>query len=301
MLMNRRDPPPIADNYYGNTGSTADSEIAHSEQNMCGTAAMVSLDKECRIRRGRSRRCPIRTGGWTRRWRLQFIGLYTNVSNGGVLDNPTQYKDPKDGPQYQWLVEQLSYCKTQNASGTSQAILLALHYPPYKSTLDFQQRGNPTFGLNDNAYPNAVPIGMALQEALAKSGQIPDAIFSAHAHLYQRMTLSYNDSHGKPVQQVPCFVVGCGGHTQLELMATLCAGGTGKKFSWRLRSTCSVRGNSAEGPERAGECHGDDRVLCRWDQPEQSAVRLLDRYADARETRAQTSDAGVPVLHDAVR
>jgi hypothetical protein len=217
----------IAGNHDGNTGSTADSEIAHFEQNMCGTAGTVSPDNKADTARTEST-LPYPY------WRLDtplawIIGLYTNVSNGGVLDNPTQYKDPKDGPQYQWLVEQLSYCKTQNASGTSRAILLALHYPPYNGTLDFQQRGNPTFG-NDNAYPNAVPIGMVLQEAFAKSGQIPDAIFSAHAHLYQRMTLSYNDSHGKPVQQVPCFVVGCGGHTQLELMATLCAGGTGKGF-----------------------------------------------------------------------
>jgi hypothetical protein len=216
----------IAGNHDGNAGKGSDTEIAHFEQNMCGTAGAVSPDNKTDTRTESTLPYPY--------WRLDtplawIIGLYTNVSNGGVLDDPKKHKHPKDGPQYKWLVDQLSYCKAQNASGTPRAILLALHYPPYNGTLDFHQRGNPTYG-NDNDYKHAVPIGMVLQEAFAKSGQIPDAIFSAHAHLYQRITLSYNDSHGNPVQQVPCFVVGCGGHTQLELMATLCAGGTGTGF-----------------------------------------------------------------------
>ena len=71
---------------------------------------------------------------------------------------------------------------------------------------------------------------MVLQEAFAQAGQIPDAIFSAHAHLYQRITVAYADGSDETIQQVPCFIVGCGGHTQLELMATKCAGGTSKKF-----------------------------------------------------------------------
>jgi hypothetical protein len=106
---------------------------------------------------------------------------------------------------------------------------LALHYPPYNGTIDFEQRGNPTYG-NDNSYPNAVPVGMVLQEAFAAAGQIPDAIFSAHAHLYQRITVAYTHGKGNTIQEVPCFIVGCGGHTQLELMATECAGGTSKNF-----------------------------------------------------------------------
>ena len=42
--------------------------------------------------------------------------------------------------------------------------------------------------------------------------------------------MAYADGSDETVQQVPCFIVGCGGHTQLELMATKCAGGTSKKF-----------------------------------------------------------------------
>ncbi len=214
----------IAGNHDGKTGTPPDTEIAHFEQNMCGTAGVVSPDNQAD---------PARTESVLPYpyWRLDtplawVIGLYANVSNGGVLDDPTAYTDPTQGPQYQWLVQQLAWCKEQNASGTPRAILLAVHYPPYNGTLDFQQRGNPTFG-NDNAYPNAVPIGMVLQDAYSKSGQIPDAVFAAHAHLYQRITLTYNNSAGNAIRQVPHFVVGCGGHTQLELMATECAGGTG--------------------------------------------------------------------------
>lgn len=214
----------IAGNHDGNTGTAPDTEIGHFEQNMCGTEGVVSPDNQAD---------PARTESTLPYpyWRLDtplawIIGLYANVSNGGVLDDPTQFTDPTQGPQYQWLVDQLSFCKAQNATGTPRAILLALHYPPYNGALDFQQRGNPSFG-NHNAYPNAVPIGMVLQDAFQQSGQIPDAIFSAHAHLYQRITLTYSDSNGNPIRQVPCFVVGCGGHTQLELMAAECAGGTG--------------------------------------------------------------------------
>jgi Calcineurin-like phosphoesterase len=215
----------VAGNHDGKLGTPPDTEIGHFLQNMCGTEGTVSPDNQADKARTEST-LPYPY------WRLDtplawVMGLYSNVSNGGVLDDPTRYSDPTQGPQYKWLVEQLSWCKAQNATGTPRAILLAVHYPPYNGTLDFQQRGNPKYG-NNNAYPNAVPLGMVLQSAFTQSGQIPDAIFSAHAHLYQRITLTYNNSAGKAIQQVPCFVVGCGGHTPLELMATQCAGGTGK-------------------------------------------------------------------------
>jgi len=217
----------IAGNHDGNTGTAPDTEIAHFMQNMCGTAGVVSPDNQADTVRTES------TVPYPY-WRLDtplawIIGLYANVSNGGVLDDPTKYSDPTTGPQFAWLVEQLSYCKGQNASGTAKAILLALHYPPYNGTIDFEQRGNPKYG-NDNSYPNAVPVGMVLQEAFTQAGQIPDAIFTAHAHLYQRITVAYGGNSGNVTQQVPCFIVGCGGHTQLELMATECAGGTSSSF-----------------------------------------------------------------------
>ena len=216
----------IAGNHDGNTGTAPDTEIGHFLQNMCGTATQVSPDNQTDKRTETAQPYPY--------WRLDtplayIIGLYTNVSNGGLLDDPSVYNStglpntyPQDcGPQFSWLVDQLNYCKEQNAGGTPRAVLLALHYPPYNGALDFEQRGNPTWG-NDNAYPDVLPIAMMLEMAYTLSGQIPDAVFSAHAHLYQRLTVNYTDSSGAPIQQVPHMVAGCGGHTQLELMSAVC-------------------------------------------------------------------------------
>jgi hypothetical protein len=214
----------IAGNHDGKAVNAPDTEISHFEQNMCAKSAGSSKDNQADpARKETTQPYPY--------WRLDtplawIIGLYANVSNGGVLDDPTE-KDPH-GPQYQWLVTQLNWCKTQNASGTPRAILLALHYPPYNGTIDFLERGNPTFGGDAPPwYPAAVPLGMIIQDAFNESSQTPDAIFAAHAHLYQRLTLAYTDSSGNVIRQVPCFIAGCGGHTQLELMATKCGSGVG--------------------------------------------------------------------------
>jgi len=224
----------IPGNHDGNVGSKpyppdqdTDGEIYHYMQNMCGTAGVVSPDNQS-------------GSGLTEStvpyvyWRLDtplawIIGLYTNVANGGILDDPSQYKDPTQGPQYGWLVDQLTWCKQQNAGGTPRAILLALHYPPYNGTIDFLQRGDPTLGKSPGA-SNAQPIGNVLQSAFTEAGQLPDAIFCAHAHLYQRITIAYPGASDSISQQIPCFIVGCGGHTQLEQMASECSTGTSKNF-----------------------------------------------------------------------
>ncbi len=217
----------IAGNHDGNSGTAPNTEIGHFMQNMCGTAGTVSPDDKTDTARTEST-LPYPY------WRLDLpaawiIGLYTNVANGGMLDDPNAYTDPTTGPQYTWFVNQLKYCKQQNlGQPTPKAILLALHYPPYNGTIDFQQRGDPTLGQSPGA-SHAQPVGNVLQSAFAAAGQIPDAIFTAHAHLYERLTITYEDS-GTVTQQVPCFIVGCGGHTQLELMASECAGGTSQNF-----------------------------------------------------------------------
>ena len=209
----------IAGNHDGKTGSTTEaSQITHFLRNMCGTAGKVSPDNTADPSR-------TETAQPYPYWRLDtpiayIIGLFANVSNGGVLDDPLAHGNFDKGPQYQWLVDQLTFCREQNAK-SPKAVLLALHYPPYNGTADFAQRGDPAFGA-DNSYPNAVPIGMVLQAAYDASGQIPDAVFSAHAHLYQRLTVSYADNKGTLIRQVPHFVAGCGGHTELELMAASC-------------------------------------------------------------------------------
>lgn len=97
------------------------------------------------------------------------------------------------------------------------AILLAVHYPPYSGAANFVQRGDPTLGPT-NA-DNAWPLGTVLQDAFAVSGQRPDAVLSAHAHLYQRLTYRHADGW-----EVPYIIAGSGGHAPVENLWLECSG-----------------------------------------------------------------------------
>jgi hypothetical protein len=153
-------------------------------------------------------------------WRLAtpyayIIGLYSNIHNGGVLDDPAS---TTRRPQYRWLVEQLRDVRRRNAaSPRPRAILLAVHYPPYSGAANFAQRGDPTLGPSGAGAEHT--LGMVLQRAFAESGQRPDAVFSAHAHLYQRLTYRYADG-----REVPYVIAGSGGHGPVETMWEACSG-----------------------------------------------------------------------------
>ncbi len=140
-----------------------------------------------------------------------FIGLYTNVANAGQLDDPAG----DDHPQFDWLVQTLKAIKT---SADGRAVLLALHYPPYSAATNFLERGNPNTGPSAPAGKTLEPLGMQLQQAFQISGQFPDAVLSAHAHLYQRLTYTYADG-----RQVPYLIAGGGGHVPVEKLAKPCA------------------------------------------------------------------------------
>jgi hypothetical protein len=156
-------------------------------------------------------------------WRLDtplafVIGLYANISNGGMLDDPATAPDFRQGEQYRWLVAQLEEVAKLNVASTPpRAVLLAVHYPPYAGASDFVIRGAQRFG-ETPAQTNAPFLGVALQEAFVESGQRADLIVSAHAHLFQRLTYSYADG-----TVLPCVIVGNGGHS-LERMFACCDG-----------------------------------------------------------------------------
>ncbi len=169
-------------------------------------------------------------------WRLDtpyayFIGLYSNIANGGILDKPTQYTTASyaDGPQYKWLVGQLLEVAAMNKTAGSQrkAVLLTIHYPPYSGATNFNVRGDPSKGGpaargKRPAQPNnydAPHLAVALQQALEDSGQRPDVIFSAHAHLFQRLNYKFADG-----TVMPCLIAGCGGHSPLEKLFDACDG-----------------------------------------------------------------------------
>lgn len=162
-------------------------------------------------------------------WRLNtplayIIGLYSNIANSGILDDPTKYSDFTKGPQYQWLVGELkSVAAANRQNAPKRAVLLMVHYPPYSGAANFNVRGDPSQGPGPSV-SNAPYLAVALQKAFADSGQRPDAIFSAHAHLFQRLTYTFADG-----SVMPCLVAGCGGHAPLELLFEECDGSKGTK------------------------------------------------------------------------
>jgi acid phosphatase type 7 len=175
-------------------------------------------------------------------WRLDtpyayIIGLYSNIANSGILDKPSEYTTANftDGPQYKWLVEQLQAIAMMNKTAGEQrrAVLLTVHYPPYSGATNFNVRGDPSKGGpaakgKHPAQPNNydVPcLAAALQRAFKDSGQRPDAMFSAHAHLFQRLNYKFADG-----TVMPCLIVGCGGHSPLEKLFHACDG-TSQKAS----------------------------------------------------------------------
>jgi len=106
-------------------------------------------------------------------WRLTtpvayIIGLYANVANGGILDNP---RHPGHRPQTDWLVEQLRDVRHRNKDNTPRkAVLLAVHYPPYSGATNFAQRGDPTLGLMKRLTATGI---MALPSALTSRSRLP--------------------------------------------------------------------------------------------------------------------------------
>jgi hypothetical protein len=134
-----------------------------------------------------------------------------------------------DGPQYKWLVKQLQAVAALNKTAGSQrkAVLLAVHYPPYSGGTNFNVRGDPSKGGpaakgKRPAQPNNyhVPyLAVVLQQAFKDGGQRPDVIFSAHAHLFERLNYKFADG-----TTVPCLIAGCGGHSPLENLFHACDG-----------------------------------------------------------------------------
>jgi len=151
-----------------------------------------------------------------------IVGLYSNIANGGILDDPTAYPIFTNGPQYQWLVGELKAVAAANSGNSpKKAVLLAVHYPPYSGATNFNVRGDPSQGPGPDV-SNAPYLAVALQQAFADSGQRPDAIFSAHAHLFEHLTYTFADG-----TVMPCLVTGCGGHAPLEVLSDRCDGKPG--------------------------------------------------------------------------
>ncbi len=112
---------------------------------------------------------------------VTFIGLYTNVPEGGWMDND----------QIAWLQSELS------GAPQNKALIVSMHHPIY--SLDTYHSGS--------AY-----MANILDQAIQASGRTPDAVFAGHVHNYQRFTRSFNG------RDVPYIVAGAGGYWNLHYM-----------------------------------------------------------------------------------
>ncbi len=113
-----------------------------------------------------------------------FIGLYTNVPEGGEVKND----------QRAWLVGELKHAARER----SKALFLCLHHPVYSA--DTFHSGSPA-------------MKELLDAAVQESGAHPDIVFTAHVHNYQRFTRAQGD------QQFTYIVAGAGGYWRLHKVA----------------------------------------------------------------------------------
>jgi hypothetical protein len=105
---------------------------------------------------------------------VTIVGLYTNVPEGGQIA----------ADQLRWLTEELR----QAPRGVT--LILAMHHPVYSA---------------DGGHGSNLALGRALDECFARAGRAPDAVFSAHAHCYQRFARTDGG------REIPYVVAGSGG------------------------------------------------------------------------------------------
>jgi hypothetical protein len=126
---------------------------------------------------------------------VRILGIYSNVlEDPGVISGENGANTVLDDRQVAFLAAALARAKSDNFTG---ALIIAVHHPPF--TGDSTHGGSPVM-LQD--------IDRACQE----SGVWPHAVFSGHAHNYQRYTRTVNN------YQIPYVVAGCGGHSPLSKM-----------------------------------------------------------------------------------
>jgi iron/zinc purple acid phosphatase-like protein C len=126
---------------------------------------------------------------------VRILGLYSNVlEDPGVISGENGQNTVLDGSQIAFLTAALKRVKSDNFTG---AVIIAMHHPPF--TGGSEHGGSPLM-LAD------------IDSACTAAGVWPHAVFSGHAHNYQRFTRVVNKL------QIPFIVAGCGGHSPLSAM-----------------------------------------------------------------------------------
>jgi hypothetical protein len=126
---------------------------------------------------------------------VRILGIYSNVlEDPGVISGENGNNTILDNRQIEFLIAALTRAKTEKYTG---AVVIAVHHPPFT--------GGSTHG--------GSPLMLAdIDSACTAAGFWPHAVFSGHAHNYQRFTRTVN------AFQIPYVVAGCGGHSPLSAM-----------------------------------------------------------------------------------
>ncbi|GGG64895.1 metallophosphoesterase family protein [Edaphobacter dinghuensis] len=126
---------------------------------------------------------------------VRILGLYSNVlEDPGVISGENGQNKVLDNRQIAFLTAALQRIKSEKFTG---AIIIAMHHPPFT--------GGSVHG--------GSPLMLAdIDSACQAAGVWPHAVFSGHAHNYQRFTRTVNNL------QIPFLVAGCGGHSPLSTM-----------------------------------------------------------------------------------
>ena len=123
-----------------------------------------------------------------------FVALYSNVlEDPGVISTEGGARPSLNDTQLAFLETALARCRTERFAG---AVVIAVHHPPYT--------GGSTHG--------GSPRMLADMDAAAeKAGFWPHAVFSGHAHNYQRFTRTL-DPGTAGATNIVYMVAGNGGH-----------------------------------------------------------------------------------------
>ena len=125
---------------------------------------------------------------------MRILGLYSNVLEDPGVISSQGGTNSLDDRQITFLTTALKRVKSENYAG---AVIIAVHHPPF--TADSTHGGSPQM-LAD------------IDSACTPASVWPHALFSGHAHNYQRYTRTVN------AIQIPFLVAGCGGHSPLASM-----------------------------------------------------------------------------------
>ncbi|HEX3437377.1 MAG TPA: metallophosphoesterase [Pseudacidobacterium sp.] len=120
---------------------------------------------------------------------VRILGLYSNVlEDPGVISSEGGTRPKLSNVQLDFLKAALTRCKTEKYAG---AVIIAVHHPPY--TGGVVHGGSPL-------------MSQDIDNAAQAAGFWPHAVFSGHAHNYQRYSRTVNG------MTIPYLVCGNGGH-----------------------------------------------------------------------------------------